>query len=262
METKSLISLMIILQAIFIYYDSNFATAQKPNPGQQVFKCNTNGNFKSDKLLEDRESAFKTLYKNFASIEAYSGYESGNVDGVGVVLHSYGLCPPNIKKEACVECINNTISYLKKGCPKQKEGVAWTVLARLNCMVRYADYSFKGKFDEWTPWTTFSTPNSTSVNAGELEKGLNNLANKLKEPTAKDDNKKKYETGSITYGPGSRTLFGSMQCIPDIEKEKCMKCLSDATNNIHNCCSKKAKGGGIAISTNCYYWYSHEKIFS
>ncbi|MFS7963297.1 putative Gnk2-like domain-containing protein [Helianthus anomalus] len=48
-----------------------------------------------------------------------------------------------------------------------------------------------------------------------------------------------------------------MQCTPDLEEDDCLKCLSVATNVIHNCCSRERKLSGISMSTNCYFWYAH-----
>ncbi|KAI3717856.1 hypothetical protein L1987_69741 [Smallanthus sonchifolius] len=205
METKPLISLIILLQAIINCV--NLAIAQKPTPDQQAFRCSKNGNFKSDDLIKERDAAFNVLYKNIQQ-PIYTGYDSGNGEGIW----SYALCPPNIKMEACRECVNNTMPYLKQNCPKQKEGVAWTVLKTMMCM--------------------------TPATAAELEKGVNSLADKLKDKAVGGDSAKKYESGSITYGPGSRALYGSMQCLPHMAKVQCRQCLSDATTRIHNDCTK------------------------
>ncbi|KAK1435683.1 hypothetical protein QVD17_01449 [Tagetes erecta] len=255
MERKSLI-IVILLQVISLLNDVHLIIAQKPTPGQQVFKCRNNGNFKSDAVVKERDLAFDLLSRRIG--KRSPGYDTSSASSIrrsGVL--TMGLCPPNIKMEACRECIDNTIPYLSKNCPKQKEGVAWTALAKVTCMVRYADSAFAGNLDMWV-WTTFSTPpNQTPGSAADLEKGLNDLANKLKEAAAGGDVQKKFASGNVGYGPGKRNLYGYMQCTPDIGKEMCMKCLSDATNTIHNCCSKQRKMSGRALSPNCYFWYAH-----
>ncbi|KAI3756775.1 hypothetical protein L1987_56598 [Smallanthus sonchifolius] len=121
-----------------------------------------------------------------------------------------------------------------------------------------------GDFVEWA-WTSFSTPpNQTPANVAELEKGLTLLANNLKEKAVGGDNNKKFTYGAKPYGPGpgpgagnAWPLYGYMQCTPSISKDKCMKCLNDVNNFIHNCCGKGRKLCAIALSTNCYFWYAH-----
>ncbi|KAI3717853.1 hypothetical protein L1987_69737 [Smallanthus sonchifolius] len=240
---------MFFLQAIINCV--NLTTSQKPAPDQQSFRCGNNGNLKSDDLLQQRDIAFNHLAQ-------IGGVGDGYQTGEGAGIWTSGLCPPNIKKEACNECIINTIPYLKKNCPKQKEGVAYTVLPRVICIVRYTDSPNIQRVAELS-WATFgSPPNLTAANAGELEKGLNNLADKLKGPAARGDGK--YASGNLTYGPGSRTLYGSMQCSPPANVDTCMNCFSDATKEIHNCCSKNRKMTGLALSGNCYLWYAHFKF--
>ncbi|KAK9072326.1 hypothetical protein SSX86_008759 [Deinandra increscens subsp. villosa] len=88
----------------------------------------------------------------------------------------------------------------------------------------------------------------TPASAIDLEKGLNTLADKLKRPAAGGGMLQMFASGAIAYGPGPRgswPLYGYMQCTPDIRKEDCMKCLTDATNAIHNCCSKGRKLAAI-----------------
>ncbi|KAM0043823.1 putative Gnk2-like domain-containing protein [Helianthus debilis subsp. tardiflorus] len=117
-----------------------------------------------------------------------------------------------------------------------------------------------GNIAEWGWFTPPATHPPTPANADELEKALNDLSNQLREKV-KGVNNNKYGTGSINYGPGSKTLYAVMQCIRGMAIEECVKCLSDATNEMHKCCSKLRKTGGIVLSNKCSYWYEHFKFF-
>ncbi|KAK1433229.1 hypothetical protein QVD17_10138 [Tagetes erecta] len=250
MQTKYLTSLLMFLVQVLI----NSVIAQKPDPYQQSFKCNNIGDLKSDALVKSRDNAFYYLIHHMGIIDPYNGYAYGN----GYGMYSIGLCPPNIKKKSCLECLNNTIPYLKKNCPKQKEGVAWTTsLSQVSCIVRYADYSINRTLSDWA-WIVFSSPpNESFGNAVDLEKGVNDLANKLKERAVGGGEDIKFAFGFITYKSGSHSLYGSMQCTPTIDRGECTKCLSKAINEIHNCCSKVRKLSARAMSTNCYFQYAH-----
>ncbi|XP_076938871.1 cysteine-rich receptor-like protein kinase 36 [Bidens hawaiensis] len=172
MDTKNLISLACLLQAIINAV--SLSIAQKPGVriNHQSFMCSKKGDLTSSNIVQ-RERALGTLLNN---IKVPMGTEIGDSDGVW----SVALCPPNIKLEACRECVNNTDTYIKNECPKQKEGVAWTVLERVICVVRYADYFFHAHLGEWAYATFPSPPNQSPYSPAELEKELNNLANKLK----------------------------------------------------------------------------------
>ncbi|KAM0043842.1 putative Gnk2-like domain-containing protein [Helianthus debilis subsp. tardiflorus] len=247
METKSLILLMFLLQAII--------NGVKPTPNNQAFRCSKNGNL-DDNLLKERDENFSALKNRGTANSAYPGYEISTGNGIWVT----SLCPPHAQLEHCRTCVNTTIPYLQKNCPKQKEGVAWTIYLKMHCTVRYADNRNFGNIAEWGWFTPSATHPPTPANAGELEKALNDMSNQLKEKV-KGLNNNKYGTGSINYGPGSKTLYAAMQCIRGIAIEECVKCLSDATNEIHKCCSKLRKTGGIVLSAKCSYWYEHFKFF-
>ncbi|KAK9072331.1 hypothetical protein SSX86_008765 [Deinandra increscens subsp. villosa] len=256
METKSIISLFFILQAINNVV--NLVVAQEPRPDQQYFKCSNKGDFETEDLVEERDYALDILYKLFAREKNYTGYEF-LITSKGVQAH--GLCPSLIKKEACAECINNTVAYLKKTCPKQKEGVAWTALPFLNCMVRYSDDEIQ-KVLEMSNWAIFpSPPNQANSDPGPLEKLYNSLVKNLKELAAEGDRMMKYGAGSFFYtSDDSPTLYGVMQCLPDLNKDDCIECLSAAVKEIDNCCSYKRTRGGRALCASCYFWYSLDNI--
>ncbi|XP_076948290.1 cysteine-rich receptor-like protein kinase 11 [Bidens hawaiensis] len=247
METKFLVSLILLLQAIF--NNANLVITR------QSAICGKDGNFDSDNLLKERDEALVDLDKGFGFPGVYNGIQRGTSNGV--VAKS--ICPLNTKKEDCWECVKKTIPVVKKNCPKQKEGAAWSVTPKLYC-VRYANRRFETNLGtEWLWFFPTTTPPAPST-AGELEKGLNNLANKLKEIVNKINNMDRYGSGSISYGPGSRTLYGSMQCYDGISMENCVKCLSEATTTIHDCCSKLRKQSGRAFSIKCAFWYAHDNF--
>ncbi|KAK1433227.1 hypothetical protein QVD17_10136 [Tagetes erecta] len=190
METKYLTSLlMFLLVQVFI----NGVIAQKPEPQNQSYKCNNIGDLKSDDLLKAQDTAFSNLIRNMGRIEyPYNGYAYGNAYG----MYSIGLCPPNIKRNSCLECLNNTTPYLKRNCYKRKEGVAWTVLSQVMCIVRYADTGIYNSLGDWA-WMTFSSPpNESFGDAVVLRNAVNDLANKLKDRTAGFSEDVKFAFGS------------------------------------------------------------------
>ncbi|XP_076911055.1 cysteine-rich receptor-like protein kinase 11 [Bidens hawaiensis] len=185
----------------------------------------------------------------------YNGFQNGGSRGVWTKAQ----CPPNIKKEDCQECVRKTIPVLKKTCPKQKEGAGWSVAPKMYCMVHYADNQTRINLAGWVEFST-ATPVALGT-AAELEKGLNNLANKLKDIATGSNSRGSYGSGSIGYGPGSRTLlYGSMQCHEDIRRDECMACLSEATKLLYDCCGKLRKPSGRKLSVKCCFWYAHDNI--
>ncbi|XP_076909298.1 putative cysteine-rich repeat secretory protein 10 [Bidens hawaiensis] len=225
METKFLVSL-ILLQAIF-----NNANLNIP-PHLQYAICGKDGNFNSNDLLKDRDDALNMVDIRLGHRPDYNGFQSGGSRGVWTKAQ----CPPNIKKEVCQECVRKTIPVLKKNCPKQTEGAAWSVAKKMYCMVHYADNQTRINLSDWIEFST-ATPVAPGT-AAELEKGLNNLANKLKDIATRSNSRGNYGYASISYGPGSRTLlYGSMQCYDEIRRDECMTCLSEATKQLYDLCN-------------------------
>ncbi|KAJ0715901.1 putative Gnk2-like domain-containing protein [Helianthus annuus] len=249
METKFLVSLMF-LQAII-----NGVNLLRP-PDQHGSKCSKNGDLNSNVLLKSRDVALDELYKSFRL--PFTGAQRSNNGGIW----AHALCPPKEKMEECRECVKDTIDFLKKDCPKQKEGATWSIFPHLYCMVRYADHPNQGNLAEWA-WVQFNAPPPAgpgNATAGELEKAWNNLANTIMEKATGVKNLERYWYGSVLYGPHPQNLYGTMHCAPNISDVICKKCLSDGIKQLNECCCKSRKQSGRTFSVNCAVWYSHARI--
>ncbi|KAJ0481932.1 putative Gnk2-like domain-containing protein [Helianthus annuus] len=135
METKFLVSLML-LQAIIngvnlaLYPDRQCSKCSKNgdlnlnnilHPDRHCSKCSKNGDLNSNELLKSRDVALDELYKSFRL--SFNGAQRSNNGGIW----AHALCPPEDKMEECRECVKDTVDFLKKDCPKQKEGASWSI---------------------------------------------------------------------------------------------------------------------------------------
>ncbi|XP_076945925.1 antimicrobial ginkbilobin-2-like protein [Bidens hawaiensis] len=126
-------------------------------------------------------------------------------------------------------------------------------------MVRYSTgRKILSVLDDWA-WYSFPYPDD--VNAIALEKTMDSLASKLKEEATTGDFLHKYARGTINYDGDENKLFVAVQCTPNISKEDCIKCLSEASNEIRSCCTRKLLFEGRVVSTNCFVRYSHVSFF-
>ncbi|KAI3680578.1 hypothetical protein L6452_35351 [Arctium lappa] len=244
MEIKSIISALFLLQSII-----NVAIAQSPDFG--IYKCRNNTNFTTPTFSKTLETALASLTGNVAAHGGFYHSSAGN--STGTPVNAVALCRGDIGPEECEDCVKSSIPSLRRNCPNQKQAAAWYS----NCMVRYSDHEILGVIDDWTFDELWNTAIVSDV--GEFNKALNDLTTRLQPEAAGGDSFRKMAVGNITFGPDPWTIYGMMQCTPDLSRDQCRKCLDDTITEIHGCCS-----GSVAARVfypNCFFRYSNEHFY-
>jgi hypothetical protein len=106
---------------------------------------------------------------------------------------------------------------------------------------------------EELPSNLLSSPtNATNVDQFELFNSvLGNLMKKLKDKAASsDDSRVKYAADNATdVNLNFQTIYGLVQCTPDLSSQDCNRCLDAAISKIPSCCNNKI--GGRVLKPSC-----------
>ncbi|KAI3716908.1 hypothetical protein L1987_68133 [Smallanthus sonchifolius] len=125
-------------------------------------------------------------------------------------------------------------------------------------MVRYSDREVIGVVDNWTFGELFNTASVSDI--GELNNALNNLTTRLQAQAAGGDSFRKLAVGNVTFGPDSLTIYGMMQCTPDLSREQCSECLYRTITELHGCCSGRV--AARVFFPSCFARYSNEHFYN
>ncbi|KAJ9566435.1 hypothetical protein OSB04_002401 [Centaurea solstitialis] len=245
MEIKSIISSLLLLQSIII----NVAIAQSHDFG--IYRCRITTNFTSTTYSKTLDLALASLTGNVAIHGGFYSSSAGN--GTDTVVNAVALCRGDIGAQECEDCVKSAVPPLRRNCPNQTEAAAWYS----NCMVRYSDREIVGVVDSWTYDDLWNTAIVSDV--GEFDKAMSNLTARLEPEAAGGGSFRKMAVGNVTFGVDSWTIYGIMQCTPDLSTDQCRKCLDDSVNRIHGCCS-----GSVAARVffpNCFFRYSNEQFY-
>ncbi|XP_076882553.1 putative cysteine-rich receptor-like protein kinase 9, partial [Bidens hawaiensis] len=85
------------------------------------------------------------------------------------------------------------------------------------------------------------------------------LLSKLKAYAAAGDSLKKFASGNTT-GPDFTTIYGLMQCTPDLSEGQCGACLERAVNQF--AIKHGVKAGGRTITPTCNFRYQIYSFFN
>lgn len=208
------------------------------------FCDNTKGNFTANSTYQTN---LNTLLSNLTSDTKinYGFYNSSygqNTDKVNAI----GLCRGDVKPRECRLCLNFSKALLTQLCPNQKEAISY----HDNCMLRYTNRSIFGVM-ETSPYTyTWNTRNATDVD--QFNQVLGNLLRNLTPVAASGDSRLKYATGNASAS-NFETIFGLVQCTPDLSEKDCNDCLVGAISEISSNLSGKIGGRVLRPSCNIRY---------
>ncbi|KAL2324340.1 hypothetical protein Fmac_023398 [Flemingia macrophylla] len=155
------------------------------------------------------------------------------------------LCRADTLAAACHACVAAAAADLRRRCPVQKEAIIWYDV----CMVRYSDNSYLNNI---VPSVDIS--DSKGVAVVDLDRFSELLAGLLNSLAAEAANSadEKFATGEVNL-TSSVTLYGLVQCTPDLSFFDCNMCFRSAIASVPNCCDGKRGARSLLPGCNIRY---------
>ncbi|XP_062087458.1 cysteine-rich receptor-like protein kinase 44 [Humulus lupulus] len=216
----------------------------------QNYHCfNDKGNYTLNSKYHDNLNYLLITLPSSQNDNGYGFYNlsSGNASNQ---VFAIGLCDGDTMPDVCRSCLNKSTHLLQEVCPNQKEAVAWLD----KCMLRYSNRSLYGIM-ETRPNIIINNTQNVSSDSDTVEayfKALRSLIDNLKSRAAAGGSLRKFSVDNVTT-PGFKTIYGLVQCTPDLSLIDCNNCLDDAFEVFPGCCNKK--NGGEVLGTSCKYRY-------
>ncbi|KAK6932399.1 Serine-threonine/tyrosine-protein kinase, catalytic domain [Dillenia turbinata] len=213
---------------------------------------NDYGNYTSNSTYKQNLDQALSIFT--ASNSSGNGYGFFNVS-VGEnteKVNAIALCRGDVELASCRSCLNDSNYKLLQVCPNQKEAIG----GYDNCMLRYSNRSILSK-EEKAPWFYVWNLNNIS-NVDEFNQQLDSLLNNLKNQAASGNSLRKYATGNASFD--SQTIYGLVQCTPDLTETECNDCVGNATNHLPKCCD--GRQGGRVIFPSCNIRYEINQFYN
>ncbi|KAL8112895.1 hypothetical protein AgCh_020268 [Apium graveolens] len=210
--------------------------------------CGTNGNFTSNSIYNQN---LDTALANLSSIAntSNSGFYNASVGEDSNRINALVLCRGDVQPNICRSCVKDSIDKLRELCPNQKEAVEWYD----ECMLRYSNDSILNNLVT-EPTRELVNVNNAS-NTVQFNQDLRNLLDDLKGRAIQQ----KFATGNIS-GPDFLTIYGLMQCTPDLSSTQCSDCIDEAMRGLSSCC--RGKEGGQVLKPSCRLRFEVERFFN
>jgi len=228
------------LHAIITTCEASFA----PTFEASVF-CNTSMNYTANSSFDTNlHTLLSTLTShteiNYGFYNFSQGHDSDKV-------YAIGLCTGDLKPDDCRSCLNSSQAILTQLCPNQKEAIKWEE----KCMVRYSNRSIFRTM-ETSPYWPMHNNNNATTDVEEFNKVLGGLLRNLRDKAAGGDSCRKYATDTAIVA-SFQTIYGLMQCTPDLSKQDCADCLDWTISDIRRFSEDRV--GALVLRPSCNVRY-------
>ncbi|KAL8267214.1 hypothetical protein R6Q59_004558 [Mikania micrantha] len=169
-------------------------------------------------------------------------------------VNSAALCQGDMEPDLCLACINDSIIKLREVCPNQKEAVGYYG----RCLLKYSDAAVTGNIQTNDSGIVINVQSASNVD--QFIEDLDSLMDKLKADAAAGGSLLKFATGNTTTSD-FMTIYGLVQCTPDLSGTQCSDCLEFAHDEYVASGSGGKIGGTIFLPT-CRYSYDIQRFFN
>ncbi|KAG8382863.1 hypothetical protein BUALT_Bualt05G0123500 [Buddleja alternifolia] len=220
------------LSSFFIFLiltniSSTFVTAQKK------YCFNNIGNYtKNSTYSNNLNTILSSLSSNMSNQGFHNASLGQNLDRVNVIA----LCRGDVQPDLCRSCIQEATVELISTCPNQRQAI----LSSEFCTLRYSNNS--NIFGDLAVSPAAIKSNDHNVTSPQqFDEDLNSVLDQLRVQAASGGSLMKVAAGN-QMGPDFQTIYGLLQCSPDISQDDCSRCLTTAAQRIPGCC-----GGSIRV---------------
>ena len=202
--------------------------------------CSTSGNVSSNSTFRANLNTLTNLSSNTQINYGFYSFSAGEDTNK---VYATGLCKADLTTTDCGTCVNNSAHELLELFPNEKEGIMWY----MNCTVRYSNNSIFGVI-EFTP--TRPLVAGRVSNLTESNEVSRTLFYDLRVGASAGGDFGKVAVGNANYKSQNSTIYGLMQCSPDLSESDCSNCLVGSQSYFQDCCSENAGVRILAPSCN------------
>ncbi|KAI4295821.1 hypothetical protein L6164_035824 [Bauhinia variegata] len=155
------------------------------------------------------------------------------------------LCRGDANASVCQECVTAAAKEITVRCPNETESIIWYD----DCMLRYSNDSL----NNIVPSVNLQADKAIADSDGDrFSQLLASLLNGLAEKAANSPSIKKFATGEEKFTT-SQTLYGLVQCTPDLSTFDCTMCFRSAISSFPTCCEGKEGARSLLPGCNVRY---------
>ncbi|XP_074307605.1 cysteine-rich receptor-like protein kinase 8 [Silene latifolia] len=198
------------------------------------------------------QSNVNTVLKSFSSINLITyGYYNFSAGTDPNKVQAMALCRGDVPPGACRLCVQSSASALPQVCPNQKQAFGYSD----NCIIFYSNNTIFHTLTVVPRWGLYNKRDVSNIPVYNVT--LSKLMNRLLKNASSGDSQLKFATGNTNL-TSNQTLYGMIQCTPDISKSQCVECVHNISGLLvpkYFVTSNFTAAGARVITPSCNYRY-------
>ncbi|GKV37391.1 hypothetical protein SLEP1_g45425 [Rubroshorea leprosula] len=216
----------------------SLTTEAQNNPNYLYHICD-NTTFIRNRTYQTNLNRLLSAFPNATAINGFYNTTSGEEPNR---IYGFFLCRGDVLTTTCRNCVTFATGDVIQKCPVEKEAVIWYD----ECLLRYSNKSIFSTLSEMeTKYLVGVQTDTDPIQFNEVQKVAMNDAVAQAVSVAKRFATKEANISRF------RTLYGLVQCTPDLSSKDCDRCLRVAIGELPKCCF--GRNGGRVLNPSCFF---------
>ncbi|KAG7546487.1 Protein kinase-like domain superfamily [Arabidopsis suecica] len=210
---------------LFSFLTTFTASAQEPN--DLAYWCPNRTNYSSNSTYFTN---LKTLLSSLSSPNAsYStGFQNATVGQAPDRVTGLFLCRGDFSPEVCRSCVIFAVNNTFNRCPNQREAVFYYE----ECILRYSHKNILSTTIANEGEFILRNPNNISPIQNQTNQFIILVLSNMNQAATEAANSSRKFSTIKTELTALQTLYGLVQCTPDLSTQNCMSCLTSSINRM------------------------------
>ncbi|CAM0906161.1 unnamed protein product [Alopecurus aequalis] len=215
--------------------------------------CGQSGNYAANSTYQSNIGRLsRTLPRNASASPTL--FSTGSVGSVPDIAYALALCRGDTNASACQACVTTAFQDAQQLCAFNKDSFVYYDA----CYLRFSNLNFLASTDNGNTIILENTKNVSSpvdVFDAAVQILLNATAN-----YAAANSSRQFATGEEGFDSSNPTIYGLVQCTPDMSPADCRSCLGGIITQMPQILSGRI--GGRIIGVRCNFRYEVAPFFS
>ncbi|KAJ3687932.1 hypothetical protein LUZ61_017096 [Rhynchospora tenuis] len=236
---------------LFLFYLTVPANADQPFHSEDYFYyiCDSistsTGNYTTNSTYQ---SNLNQLFLALDSNSTSNGFAAGTSGTVPDKVTGIVLCRGDLNASTCSACFSQSFHDILNFCPYYKTALMWYN----KCYMYFSSKYFLSSVAN-SPQVSLMNYYNVTVDPARFDHAVAQLMSQMKS-WAINNSTKFFATGEVTnFSTEFTTIYGLVQCTPDMTKSQCQSCLEDLIDHFFEHASGKIGARTIGIHCNIRY---------
>nr|GMC81540.1 putative receptor-like protein kinase At4g00960 isoform X2 [Ipomoea batatas] len=238
-------------RCVVLLYLSSIILLSTAQPDLLYKRCVENNYTQNSIYHTNLNTVLSSLSSNLNQYGFSNASLGENPDRVSAVA----LCRGDVEPDICRSCVKDACRKTVQWCPNQTEALG----GYDECMIYYSNVSTLGSWTRFPEIFLRNVENSSSTE--EFNKDLQELLESLRDRAANGFPLRKFAAGN-TSGPAFQTIYGAVQCSPELSAQACSDCLVCAFADLPRCDQCTARKGGGVVRPSCNFRFKTQRFFN